>query len=130
MMDELQRKYHEVADIFPLMTGEEFDALKADISVNGQREPIWLHPDGSIIDGRNRHRACIDLDIAPHFRTWDGNGSLVAFVVSLNLHRRHLTSGQKRSLLRKFCRCWRRKRRNGSYRHSSRTPIHRYSNFE
>ena len=94
-MDELQRKYHEVADIFPLMTGEEFDALKADIAVNGQREPIWLHPDGSIIDGRNRHRACIDLDIAPHFRTWDGNGSLVAFVVSLNLHRRHLTSGQK-----------------------------------
>lgn len=94
-MDELQRKYHEVADIFPLMTGEEFDALKADIAVNGQREPIWLHPDGSIIDGRNRHRACIDLGIAPHFRTWDGNGSLVAFVVSLNLHRRHLTSGQK-----------------------------------
>jgi hypothetical protein len=31
----------------------------------------------------------------PEYRTWDGNGSLVAFVVSLNLHRRHLTSSQR-----------------------------------
>ncbi len=94
-MDEINRKYHEVANIFPLMQGEEFEALKNDIAVNGQREPIWLHQDGSIIDGRNRQRACCELDIAPKFRTWDGNGSLVQFVVSLNLHRRHLTSGQK-----------------------------------
>ena len=94
-MDEINRKYHEVADIFPMMSGDEYDALKADIAQNGQREPIWLHPDGRIVDGRNRHRACVDLNIAPHFRTWDGTGSLVSLVVSLNLHRRHLTSGQK-----------------------------------
>lgn len=91
----MTRQFHEVANIFPLMQGDEFDALKADIAKNGQREPIWLHTDGSIIDGRNRYRACMDLDIQPVFRTWDGNGSLVAFVVSLNLHRRHLTSGQR-----------------------------------
>lgn len=94
-MDEMNRKYHEVADIFPMMSGDEYDALKADIAQNGQREPIWLHPDGRIVDGRNRHRACVDLSIAPHFRTWDGNGSLVSFVVSLNLHRRHLDAGQR-----------------------------------
>lgn len=94
-MDEMNRKYHEVADIFPMMSGDEYDALKADIAQNGQREPIWLHPDGRIVDGRNRHRACVDLDIAPHFRTWDGSGSLVSFVVSLNLHRRHLDTGQR-----------------------------------
>jgi len=89
------REFHEVANIFPMMQGEEFDALKADIAANGLREAIWLHPDGRIIDGRNRYLACCDLGIEPEYRTWNGCGSLVAFVVSLNLHRRHLTSGQQ-----------------------------------
>ncbi len=89
------REFHEVANIFPMMQGDEFDALKADISANGLREPIWLHPDGRIIDGRNRYLACCELGIEPPYRTWNCSGSLVAFVVSLNLHRRHLTSGQK-----------------------------------
>jgi len=68
--------------------------LAADIQANGLREAIWLHPDGSIIDGRNRYRACLSVGIAPRFQLWDGQGSLVSFVVSLNLHRRHLTSSQ------------------------------------
>lgn len=94
-VDEVHRQYHPAALLFPLMQGAEFDALKRDIAEYGQRDPIWLHEDGRIIDGRNRHRACIELGIAPHFRTWNGDGSLVAFVVSLNLHRRHLDAGQR-----------------------------------
>jgi len=87
-------QYHPVSNIFPLMQDAEFLDLKQDISEHGQLEPIWLHHDGSIIDGRNRYRACIDLGIEPKYRTWEGEGSLTAFVVGLNLHRRHLTSGQ------------------------------------
>ena len=34
------------------MEGAEYDALKADIAEYGLREPIWLHPDGRIVDGR------------------------------------------------------------------------------
>lgn len=95
-MQEADRQYHEVANIFPLMQGEEYEGLKADIKANGLLEPVWLHPENhTIVDGRNRHRACVDLGIAPKFRYWDGKGSLVSFVVSLNLKRRHLNESQR-----------------------------------
>jgi DNA modification methylase len=95
---ESHRKYHQVANIFPMIEGDEFDQLVADIATNGLKESIMLHPDGSIIDGRNRHRACIEADVKPDFRTWDGDGSLLSFVLSVNLHRRHLTSSQRAAL--------------------------------
>ena len=97
-MDEQTRPYHEVANLFPLLDGNEYEQLKADIAKNGLLEPIWINGEGAIIDGRNRHRACLDLDIKPKFRQWIGTGSLVSFVVSLNLHRRHLTSSQQSTI--------------------------------
>jgi len=87
-------EFHPVANIFPMMEGDEYAALKADILENGLLEPIWVH-DAKIIDGRNRYRACVETGVEPVFRQWDGRGSLVTFVVSLNLKRRHLTSSQK-----------------------------------
>lgn len=95
---EVHRKYHPLASLFPLMEGQDFDEFKADIAAHGLLEAIWLHPDGSVIDGRNRHRACIETETEPRFRTWDGKGSLVAFIVSMNLHRRHLTSSQRAAI--------------------------------
>lgn len=92
---EIERKYNKVADLFPLLNGLEFGELRDDIAENGLLEAIWIHPDGSVIDGRNRHRACVETETQPQFRTWAGQGSLVAFVVSLNLKRRHLTSSQR-----------------------------------
>jgi len=95
-LNESDRRYHEVANIFPLMQGDEYESLKADIAANGLLEPVWLHPDDhSIIDGRNRHRACIEVGKDPKFRYWDNKGSLVSFVVSLNLKRRHLNESQR-----------------------------------
>jgi ParB-like chromosome segregation protein Spo0J len=87
-------EYHEVAAIFPMLEGETFEALKRDIEVNGQHDPIWIYQ-GKIIDGRNRERACRELGIEPGIRDWDGRGDLVAFVVSQNLQRRHLTEPQR-----------------------------------
>ena len=87
--------FHPVANLFPLIDGPEFDALVSDIAANGLHEPIWLHStDNAIIDGRNRYRACLAAGVAPTFRRWHGSGSLTQFVLSLNLHRRHLTSSQ------------------------------------
>lgn len=87
-------EFHEVANLFPLMEGVEFEELKADIAANGLRESGWTYQ-GKLIDGRNRYRACQELGLDFSTREWDGNGSLVTFVVSLNLHRRHLSSSQR-----------------------------------
>lgn len=88
--------FHPVAEIFPMMSAREFDDLLADIRDHGVREPVWLHRDGRIIDGRNRWRACAKLGDEPPTRTFEGDdGELVEFVLSLNLHRRHLNESQR-----------------------------------
>lgn len=77
------------------MTAAEYAALRDDIEAHGQREPIWVF-DGQIIDGRHRAQACEELGIEPAVREYDGDESgLVGFVVSLNLHRRHLDESQR-----------------------------------
>lgn len=94
MIQRGEMEYHEIANLFPMLDGEEYERFREDIACNGQIEPIWTYQ-GKIIDGRNRYRACVDLGVTPHFKEWHGNGSLAAFVVSLNIHRRHLTSSQR-----------------------------------
>lgn len=84
---------HPVAEIFPRMPAAEFEALKADIAAHGLREPAWAK-DGAIIDGRHRWRACEELGVECPVREYEG-ADLVAFVVSLNLRRRHLDESQR-----------------------------------
>lgn len=86
--------HHPISELFPMMNGAEYEALREDIRQNGQREPIVLYEE-AVIDGRNRLRACEELGINPETRIWDGNGSAIAFVISMNLQRRHLTSSQR-----------------------------------
>jgi N6-adenosine-specific RNA methylase IME4 len=88
-------EFHPVANLFPLMVGEPFADLVRDIKENGLREDIWLF-EGKILDGRNRYRACLEAGREPRYREWvdDGRGP-VAFVVSENLHRRHLNESQR-----------------------------------
>jgi site-specific DNA-methyltransferase (adenine-specific) len=88
---------HDVCNLVPTMSDEEYAGLKADIAANRQRVPILTYQ-GKIIDGRNRFRACQELGLKPKTREWDGKGSLAKLVVSLNLHRRHLTSGQRAAI--------------------------------
>ena len=87
-------EFHPVANIFPMMNEEEYNALKKDILANGLLQPVYTQK-GQIIDGRNRWKACQELGIEPKLKEWDGKGSLVGFVISHNLERRHLTPSQK-----------------------------------
>lgn len=86
-------KLHPAAGFFPLLEGDEFKALCADMKQYGQREPIVLF-DGMILDGRNRGRACVKLKIKPKTKTYKGKDP-IALVVSLNMARRHLTESQR-----------------------------------
>ena len=86
---------HPIADIFPMMSDDELAELAADIKANGLREPICVH-DGRIIDGRNRYLACERAGIEPRFKVYPGDDNgILPFVLSLNLHRRHLNESQR-----------------------------------
>lgn len=84
---------HPAALIFPEMSAAEFDAFKADIRANGQRETIKT-AGGKILDGRHRYRACAELGLTPRFEEAP-QGDAVAYVLSLNLQRRHLSEAQR-----------------------------------
>lgn len=90
---EQMYEYHEIASIFPMMDDASLSDLADDIKANGLREPIWFY-DGKILDGRNRFRACGLVGVEPAFREYDGDDP-TAFVISMNLKRRHLDESQR-----------------------------------
>lgn len=85
---------HPAAELFPLMDGDEFASLVESIKRDGLRESVWLTADGALLDGRNRVRACQAANVRPTFREYRGDDP-VAFVMALNMERRHLTVGQR-----------------------------------
>lgn len=87
-------EFHEVASIFPLMVGQEYINLKNDIKNNGLIDPIILY-ENKVLDGRNRYNACIELEIDPTFIEYAGEQEPLDYVLSKNLHRRHLNETQR-----------------------------------
>jgi hypothetical protein len=98
-----QYKVHPAADVFPMMDDAELAELGEDIKKNGLRESIKFRGD-ELLDGRNRleaiERAGVD------FRSLGGHAiehlpavDAVAFVISVNIQRRHLTKQQQADLI-------------------------------
>src|SRR5262245_7647037 len=87
-------EFHPIANVFPLMKGDEFKQLKKDIKTNKLREPIIIY-EGKILDGRNRYNACKELGLPLDTNPLPAGTDPVAFVVSANVHRRHLNESQR-----------------------------------
>ncbi len=95
-------RVHPIANIMPMMSVSELDALALDIQEQGLREPIWLFKKEGVdylLDGRNRSLACQRVGVIPEYRYYEGDeNSLLGFVISLNIQRRSLSGGQKACL--------------------------------
>lgn len=91
-----QSDIHPAAELFPLMSKSELAALAEDIRTNGQQEAI-VYFKGQVLDGRNRLLACAIAGKKPDTCEIDDDHSFdpIAYVLSANLHRRHLNESQR-----------------------------------
>lgn len=98
----MEYEIHSFAARFPLIEGDEFDELVANIKEHGLNQPIALTADGrTIVDGRNRYRACVAVGMEPRFYQLPSDWSeirIIDWIVSQNVHRRHLTTSQRSML--------------------------------
>src|SRR5579859_1779506 len=87
-------KFHPLANLFPMLSDKELDELGSDIKANGQVETVKLHR-GMVLDGRNRYTACGKFNIGVRTEIFEGSDrEALAWVISKNLKRRHLTESQ------------------------------------
>lgn len=94
-------EFHELANEYPMIEGDEFENFAENIAKQGILEPIVRYQ-GKILDGRNRYRAAKAVghkfterdfkDLAPSLDPEE-------FVSSRNDHRRNLDNKQKRALI-------------------------------
>jgi hypothetical protein len=94
--EPIQFEVHPLAELLPRLGGAEYDALRDDIAAHGLQQPIVVY-EGKILDGRHRYDACRELGIEPMLTAYGGINP-AAFVLSSNVHRRHLTAGQQASV--------------------------------
>ncbi len=79
-------KAHPLAEIWPLMPAPEFLSLKESINAVGLKRKILRH-NGLILDGRNRHLACVELGVTPEFEEYRGDTSefgIAQTIIALN----------------------------------------------
>jgi hypothetical protein len=88
---------HSLAQIMPMMSVPELTAMAEDIKAKGLLAPIVMLA-GLILDGRNRLVACILAGVEPRYAEFESLGVIVPpveWIISQNVHRRHLTVGQR-----------------------------------
>jgi len=91
---------HRLCELIPPCTEEEFKELKEDIRKNGLQVPIKLF-ENKILDGRSRYQACLELEKVGHLvefkpEPFTGtNKEALAYVISMNVKRRHLSASQR-----------------------------------
>jgi len=90
------RPVSPIAELYSLMSADALMELADSIRGNGLREPIVLRADGSVLDGRNRLRACEIAGVEARFTEFMGSDQeALEFVVDTNSTRRHLSESQR-----------------------------------
>lgn len=94
--DEIE--YHELSTVFSSFEGtEEYVNLVDSIREDGLNHPILMWQ-GKIVDGRHRHKACLEAGVEPRYEYVPDSMTLSQVmdrVVAENILRRHLTTGQR-----------------------------------
>lgn len=96
-MKKMPLEAHPIANIYPLMRKKEFENLLNSIEENGydSTQPIVLYQD-KILDGRNRYKACQELEVDPDTITFEGSiEDALEESRRLNSYRRHLENDQR-----------------------------------
>lgn len=84
---------HPYADEFPMASEDELAELAESIGAVGLIQPITLTPDGLVLDGRNRLKACELAGVQPHFVERQGDDDeYKEFVIGVN------TTGRRESM--------------------------------
>lgn len=100
----IEYEIHPMAAALPNITGVEYIQLYESIKEHGQRVPIVLY-EGRVVDGRNRLRACQELEIEPDVTDWVPpnpigtknmiEDDLMEWIIDVNVNRRHLSQSQR-----------------------------------
>lgn len=89
---------HPAAELFPMMPPDQYEAFKEDVRKNGFQQDVVIYH-GQILDGRNRYKAAIELGILDDLPVAEMDDDTdidpYQWVISRNLHRRHLTESQR-----------------------------------
>lgn len=84
---------HPAAAVFPMLADDDLADLAADIQAHGLRMPCVRSANGLLVDGRNRMAACALAEVAPTYTALPPETDIEAYVLSLNVTRRHMTKG-------------------------------------
>src|SRR3989337_3000058 len=87
--------------LVPRPTKEERMALKEDIMLRGQHDPIVINRDGFILDGYTRYEICQELGIEVKYRIQEfaTKEEEKRYVINCNVRRRHLNAFQRVELM-------------------------------
>jgi hypothetical protein len=86
---------HPTTAILPMLSDDDLADMADDIKANGLLHPIVLDRDGVLVDGRNRLAACKLAGVEPSFTTLPDDIDPVAYILGVNIERRHLSKGQR-----------------------------------
>jgi hypothetical protein len=87
---------HPIALKFPALSPAKLTELRHDIAKNGQLLPISLY-EGMVLEGWHRYLCCVIENREPITQEYVGADPL-GFAISMNLHRRHLTTGEQKAV--------------------------------